>query len=126
MKIKYSMNTSYPLGNNFYLHLIDEEDLSIYGTVTYLTIVLVVCDGNVISPGPIKKKSILFLIFYAWLSNPIVNQIVVSIASGPWDTLFGGGNLPDFVAEAIAAMASIVVALTESQYHLHLHLRAPL
>ncbi|RWR72315.1 sucrose transporter-like protein [Cinnamomum micranthum f. kanehirae] len=32
--------------------------------------------------------------------------------SGPWDSLFGGGNLPAFVVGAVAAVASGVVALT--------------
>lgn len=41
-----------------------------------------------------------------------MNQIVVSVGSGPWDSLFGGGNLPAFVVGAVAAVASGVVALT--------------
>lgn len=32
--------------------------------------------------------------------------------SGPWDEWFGGGNLPAFVAGAVAAAASGIVALT--------------
>lgn len=35
----------------------------------------------------------------------------VSVVSGPWDDLFGGGNLPAFVAGAVAAVASGVLAL---------------
>ncbi|KAF8411848.1 hypothetical protein HHK36_004407 [Tetracentron sinense] len=42
----------------------------------------------------------------------VVPQIVVSVASGPWDALFGGGNLPAFVVGAFAAAASGIVALT--------------
>lgn len=38
--------------------------------------------------------------------------MVVSVASGPWDALFGGGNLPAFVVAAIAAAVSGVLALT--------------
>lgn len=42
----------------------------------------------------------------------VIPQMVVSVASGPWDALFGGGNLPAFVVGAIAAAASGVLALT--------------
>ncbi|KAK9271435.1 hypothetical protein L1049_027026 [Liquidambar formosana] len=42
----------------------------------------------------------------------VIPQMVVSVASGPWDALFGGGNLPAFVVGAIAAAASGVFALT--------------
>lgn len=38
--------------------------------------------------------------------------MVVSVASGPWDALFGGGNLPAFVVGAVAAAASGIFALT--------------
>lgn len=38
--------------------------------------------------------------------------MVVSVASGPWDALFGGGNLPAFVLGAIAAVLSGILALT--------------
>lgn len=38
--------------------------------------------------------------------------MVVSVASGPWDDLFGGGNLPAFVVGAVAAAASGIFALT--------------
>lgn len=48
-----------------------------------------------------------FLTFYK-----MDKQMVVSVASGPWDALFGGGNLPAFVVGAIAAAASGVLALT--------------
>lgn len=41
----------------------------------------------------------------------VVPQMVVSVASGPWDALFGGGNLPAFVVGAISAAASAVFAL---------------
>lgn len=39
-------------------------------------------------------------------------QMVVSVASGPWDALFGGGNLPAFVVGAVAAAVSGIFALT--------------
>ncbi|KAI3843203.1 hypothetical protein MKX03_009802 [Papaver bracteatum] len=42
----------------------------------------------------------------------VIPQILVSVASGPWDALFGGGNLPAFVVGAVAAAASGIVALT--------------
>lgn len=42
----------------------------------------------------------------------MLKQILVSAVSGLLDDLFGGGNLPVFVAGAIAAAASGVFALT--------------
>ena len=36
----------------------------------------------------------------------------VSVTSGPWDSLFGGGNLPTLVAGAVAAVASAILAFT--------------
>ncbi|KAF3657942.1 Sucrose transport protein SUC1 [Capsicum annuum] len=42
----------------------------------------------------------------------VVPQMLVSIVGGPWDALFGGGNLPGFVVGAVAAAASGVLALT--------------
>ncbi|KAB1220685.1 Sucrose transport protein SUC5 [Morella rubra] len=42
----------------------------------------------------------------------VVPQMLVSVASGPWDDLFGGGNLPAFVVGAVAATASGILALT--------------
>ncbi|XP_073121866.1 sucrose transport protein-like [Henckelia pumila] len=42
----------------------------------------------------------------------VIPQMMVSVASGPWDAIFGGSNLPAFVAGAVAAAASGVVALT--------------
>ena len=41
-----------------------------------------------------------------------VKQMMVSVASGPWDARFGGGNLPAFVVGAFAAALSGVLALT--------------
>ncbi|XP_009375259.2 sucrose transport protein-like [Pyrus x bretschneideri] len=41
----------------------------------------------------------------------VVPQMFVSVVSGPWDDLFGGGNLPAFVAGAVAAVASGMLAL---------------
>ncbi|KAH7861329.1 hypothetical protein Vadar_024622 [Vaccinium darrowii] len=42
----------------------------------------------------------------------VIPQLLVSLTSGPWDELFGGGNLPSFVVGAIAALISGVFALT--------------
>ncbi|CAI9755936.1 unnamed protein product [Fraxinus pennsylvanica] len=42
----------------------------------------------------------------------VVPQMVVSVLSGPWDALFGDGNLPAFVVGAVAAAASGIFALT--------------
>lgn len=41
-----------------------------------------------------------------------IPQMVVSVLSGPWDALFGGGNLPAFVVGAVAAAISGIVAIT--------------
>nr|AAF04295.2 sucrose transporter 1 [Alonsoa meridionalis] len=42
----------------------------------------------------------------------VIPQMFVSVASGPWDALFGGGNLPAFVVGAVAATVSGIIALT--------------
>ncbi|XP_060198213.1 sucrose transport protein-like [Lycium barbarum] len=42
----------------------------------------------------------------------VVPQMLVSVVGGPWDSLFGGGNLPAFIVGAVAAAASGVLALT--------------
>ncbi|KVH98633.1 sucrose transport protein SUC8-like [Cynara cardunculus var. scolymus] len=42
----------------------------------------------------------------------VIPQMVVSVLSGPWDALFGGGNLPAFVVGAVAAAASGIFAFT--------------
>ncbi|KAL0351393.1 UNVERIFIED_CONTAM: Sucrose transport protein SUC2 [Sesamum calycinum] len=41
----------------------------------------------------------------------VIPQMVVSVASGPWDELFGGGNLPAFVVGAVAAAVSGILSL---------------
>ncbi|XP_075509357.1 sucrose transport protein-like [Primulina tabacum] len=41
----------------------------------------------------------------------VVPQMFVSVTSGPWDALFGGGNLPAFVGGAIMAAVGGVVVL---------------
>ncbi|KAL5070401.1 hypothetical protein RYX36_021288, partial [Vicia faba] len=41
----------------------------------------------------------------------VVPQIIVSLGSGPWDQLFGGGNSPTFAVAAVAALLSGLLAL---------------
>ncbi|XP_061371287.1 sucrose transport protein SUC8-like [Gastrolobium bilobum] len=41
----------------------------------------------------------------------VVPQMLVSAISGPWDALFGGGNLPAFVVGAVAAAVSAILAI---------------
>lgn len=43
---------------------------------------------------------------------PILKQMIVSVLSGPFDALFGGGNLPSFVVGAVSAAVSGILALT--------------
>ncbi|XP_076920559.1 sucrose transport protein SUC8-like [Bidens hawaiensis] len=42
----------------------------------------------------------------------VVPQMFVSFLSGPWDSLFGGGNSPSFVVASIAAAISGIMAFT--------------
>ncbi|CAN1175666.1 Sucrose transport protein SUC5 [Linum perenne] len=42
----------------------------------------------------------------------VIPQMIVSVLGGPWDSLFGGGNLPGFVVGAVAAALSGILALT--------------
>ncbi|CAN6687161.1 unnamed protein product [Malus baccata var. baccata] len=57
-------------------------------------------------PAGIKAGA---LSLFAVLGIPLA--MFVSVVSGPWDDLFGGGNLPAFVAGAVAAVASGILAL---------------
>ncbi|CAI8604260.1 unnamed protein product [Vicia faba] len=41
----------------------------------------------------------------------VIPQMFVSVLSGPWDALFGGGNLPAFVVGAVAALASGILSI---------------
>ncbi|TKY46148.1 Sucrose transport protein SUC5 [Spatholobus suberectus] len=41
----------------------------------------------------------------------VIPQMIVSAISGPWDALFGGGNLPAFVLGAGAAAVSAILAI---------------
>ncbi|KAL1327709.1 hypothetical protein AAHE18_13G321600 [Arachis hypogaea] len=40
----------------------------------------------------------------------VVPQMVISLGSGPWDALFGGGNVPAFVLASICALAGGIIA----------------
>lgn len=37
--------------------------------------------------------------------------MVVSLGAGPWDALFGGGNVPAFVMASFAALAGATIAI---------------
>ncbi|KAL4574191.1 hypothetical protein LXL04_021017 [Taraxacum kok-saghyz] len=41
----------------------------------------------------------------------VVPQMVVSLGAGPWDALFGGGNVPAFVLASLSALAAGVYAV---------------
>ncbi|KAG5064026.1 hypothetical protein JHK85_005209 [Glycine max] len=41
----------------------------------------------------------------------VVPQIIVSLGSGPWDQLFGGGNSPAFAVAAVSALISGLIAV---------------
>lgn len=38
-------------------------------------------------------------------------QVIVSLGSGPWDQLFGGGNSPAIAIAGVAAFASGLMAI---------------
>ncbi|KAJ4711730.1 putative Sucrose transport protein [Melia azedarach] len=40
----------------------------------------------------------------------VIPQMVVSLGAGPWDALFGGGNIPAFVLASLFALAGGVIA----------------
>ncbi|KAF3622325.1 Sucrose transport protein SUC3 [Capsicum annuum] len=41
----------------------------------------------------------------------VVPQMIVSLGAGPWDALFGGGNIPAFVLASLAALAAGIFAM---------------
>ncbi|KAL6192745.1 hypothetical protein ACLB2K_033831 [Fragaria x ananassa] len=41
----------------------------------------------------------------------VVPQMIVSLGAGPWDALFGGGNIPAFVLASFAALAAGIFAV---------------
>ncbi|KAF3431432.1 hypothetical protein FNV43_RR26163 [Rhamnella rubrinervis] len=46
----------------------------------------------------------------------VVPQMIVSLGAGPWDALFGGGNIPAFVLASFAALAAGVIAIRRLPY----------
>lgn len=40
----------------------------------------------------------------------VLPQMVVSLGAGPWDALFGGGNIPAFVLASLSALAAGILA----------------
>ncbi|XP_031736332.1 sucrose transport protein SUC4 isoform X4 [Cucumis sativus] len=65
-----------------------------------------------------KTRGLLIVeLLLAGLSAGVLNlaivfpQVVVSLGSGPWDQLFGGGNSPAFAVAALAAFASGLIAI---------------
>ena len=42
---------------------------------------------------------------------PFCLQIVVSLGAGPWDALYGGGNIPAFALASIFSLAAGVLAV---------------
>ncbi|XP_024993766.1 sucrose transport protein SUC3-like isoform X1 [Cynara cardunculus var. scolymus] len=40
----------------------------------------------------------------------VVPQMIVSLGAGPWDALFGGGNVPAFVLASLSALAAGIIA----------------
>ncbi|CAH9080617.1 unnamed protein product [Cuscuta europaea] len=42
----------------------------------------------------------------------VMPQMMVSLVGGPWDELFGGGNLPAFIVGAVSAALSGIFAIT--------------
>nr|AFO84088.1 sucrose transport protein [Actinidia chinensis] len=40
----------------------------------------------------------------------VIPQMIVSLGAGPWDALFGGGNIPAFVLASLCAFAAGVIA----------------
>ncbi|CAK9172186.1 unnamed protein product [Ilex paraguariensis] len=40
----------------------------------------------------------------------VIPQMIVSLGAGPWDALFGGGNIPAFVLASLSALAAGVIA----------------
>ncbi|GMH27602.1 hypothetical protein Nepgr_029445 [Nepenthes gracilis] len=40
----------------------------------------------------------------------VVPQMIISLGAGPWDALFGGGNIPAFVLASLSALAACIMA----------------
>ncbi|KAG6426293.1 hypothetical protein SASPL_110515 [Salvia splendens] len=41
----------------------------------------------------------------------VIPQMIISLGAGPWDALFGGGNIPAFVLASVSALAAGVIAV---------------
>ncbi|KAL7132882.1 hypothetical protein ABFS83_12G104700 [Erythranthe nasuta] len=41
----------------------------------------------------------------------VIPQMIVSLGAGPWDALFGGGNIPAFALASVCALAAGVIAV---------------
>lgn len=41
----------------------------------------------------------------------VIPQMIVSLGAGPWDALFGGGNVPAFVLASVSALAACIIAI---------------
>ncbi|XP_073050146.1 sucrose transport protein SUC3-like [Primulina eburnea] len=41
----------------------------------------------------------------------VIPQMIVSLGAGPWDALFGGGNIPAFVLASVSALVAGVIAV---------------
>ncbi|KAK9276510.1 hypothetical protein L1049_006044 [Liquidambar formosana] len=41
----------------------------------------------------------------------VIPQMIVSLGAGPWDALFGGGNIPAFILASFSALAAGVIAI---------------
>eukprot|EP00257_Ricinus_communis_P016983 XP_015575309.1 sucrose transport protein SUC3 isoform X1 [Ricinus communis] len=41
----------------------------------------------------------------------VIPQMIISLGAGPWDALFGGGNIPAFVLASVCALAAGVIAI---------------
>ena len=41
--------------------------------------------------------------------------MIVSLGAGPWDALFGGGNVPAFALASVASLAAGVIAVHKLQ-----------
>lgn len=52
-----------------------------------------------------------FFSFFLLLMESLLNQVLISVGSGPLDQLFGGGNSPAFAVGALAAFVSGLVAI---------------
>ncbi|GLT36949.1 hypothetical protein SLA2020_112940 [Shorea laevis] len=40
----------------------------------------------------------------------VIPQMIISLGAGPWDALFGGGNIPAFILAAFCALAAGIIA----------------